>query len=155
MNFEPIWLALDFDGVLNSNQYIWDRPDIDKIDDPFLHIDPSRVAIMNRLVDKLQCFVVISSAWRILHSVASLKTGLAGKGATFTDRIMGKTDSSGRFRGGQIQRWMDGFSDHKLVILDDSIDMEHLLPLLVRTNPDTGMVDEDIERAIKVNESPQ
>ncbi len=151
MNFEPIWLALDIDGVLNNNEWIWSHKH--KEDDPFVHIDPSRVAILNKLVDKLQCYVVISSSWRILHTVAGLKRGLKSKGATFTERIMGKTDSMGRFRGGQIQRWMDQFPDHKLVILDDSIDMEHLLPLLVRTNPDTGIVDEDIQKAIAIIDS--
>lgn len=147
-NSDKIFLFLDVDGVLNSHSWIQTHPERG-----FAHIDPSRVAIINRLVDKLNCLVVISSAWRILYSVPGLKRGLRYKGATFTKRIVGATDSTGSLRGDQIQRWMNSFPDHKLVILDDSTDMGHLLPLLVRTNPDTGIVDSDIQKAIAIIEA--
>ncbi len=147
---KDIFLALDFDGVLNSNDWIWTHSSVEHRDDDFAHIDPSRVEIVDTLVSALDCKVVISSAWRILHTVGELKRGLTTKGAMFARRIVGKTDTSGSVRGLQIQRWMDNYSGHKLVILDDSIDMAHLMPYLVRTNPDTGIVDSDIEKAIAI-----
>lgn len=143
------YLFLDFDGVLNSNEWIWSHPERD---DEFIHIDPSRVEIINKIVDTIDCDVVISSAWRIIHTLGSLRRGLMSKNATFARRVIDKTDSVGSVRGFQIQRWLDeNASDgHKFVILDDSTDMAHLMPFLVRTNPDTGITEEDIQRVLDV-----
>lgn len=141
-------LFLDFDGVLNSNEWVWTHPE--NRGDRFIHIDPSRVEIMNRLVDKLNCHVVISSAWRILFNLSDLRGGLRGKGATFWNRIVAKTDSKMGIRGDQIARFANRYPDARIVIIDDSTDMGHLMPFLVRTNADTGIVEADIDRAVAV-----
>lgn len=140
-------LFLDVDGVLNTNDWIWTHPDRD---DDFIHIDPSRVEIVNNLVSKLDCKVVISSTYRILHSLVDLRYGLREKGATFWNRVIGRTDQIGSMRGDQIERFMFKYPDHKLVILDDSADMNRMMQYLVRTNPDTGIVETDIDRAIAI-----
>jgi Swiss Army Knife RNA repair-like protein len=141
------FLFLDYDGVLNSNEWCWTHETRSK--DPWAHIDPSRVEIMNTLVAALDCKVVISSTYRILH-LADLRFGLTSKGATFGKHVVGKTDRNGPIRGAEIARWVEKYPDHKLVIIDDSMDMGHLMPYLVRTNPDTGIVMSDIDRAIKI-----
>ncbi len=153
-----IFLFLDYDGVLNTNKWCWSHELTAR--DEWAHIDPERVEILNRLVEKLDCKVVISSTYRICHSLSDLRFGLTSKGATFRHRIVGVTDnkpgsrmSSHDARGCQIQRWMDKYPDHKLVIIDDSTDMGHLLPFLVQTNPDTGIVEPDIQRAIDIVDS--
>lgn len=149
------FLFLDFDGVVNSNNWCWSHERTTR--DEWAHIDPERVEILNRLIEKLDCKVVISSTYRILHNLADLRFGLTSKGANFRHRIVGKTDQKGgpymTARGCEIQRWMDKYPDHKLVIIDDSEDMGHLLPFLVRTNPDAGIVEEDIQMAIDIVEN--
>lgn len=143
-------LYLDFDGVLNSNQWIWTHSGREHAEDEFAHIDPSRVAIVNKLVDLIDCKVVISSAWRILFNLADLRSGLVSKGATFRNRITSKTDSKMGIRGDQIHRHSLHFPNHKIVILDDSDDMGIMMPFLVKTNSDTGIVESDIDRAVAI-----
>lgn len=146
-----VFLALDFDGVLNNDNWIFClNGRIPDHDDDFDHIDPSRVAIMDKLVDILDCKIVISSAWRILHNLADIRFGLTSKGANFRHRIIGKTDSKGPIRGAEIARWMQKYDDHALVIIDDSTDMGHLIPYLVRTSSEYGIVESDIDRAISI-----
>ncbi len=149
---KDIFLALDFDGVLNSNSWCWTRERTAR--DEWAHIDPDRIKILNTLVSVLDCKIVISSTYRILHNLADLRFGLRSKGFEHSHRVVGKTDQKGgpymAARGCEIQRWMDKYPDHKLVIIDDSTDMGHLLPFLVRTNPDTGIVESDIEKAVEI-----
>ncbi len=143
---ENVILYLDFDGVLNSNDWIWTHSGPDDRDDEFAHIDPSRVDIVNTIVDKFDCKVVISSAWRVLFSLFELRRGLASKGATFWNKIIDKTDNKPRIRGDQISRFWETYPNNRIVILDDSTDMGHLMPYLVRTNPEYGILESDIDR---------
>ncbi len=139
-------LFLDFDGVLNSDNWIWSHSGPDCRDDDFAHIDPSRVEIVNRIVDEFNCKVVISSAWRVLFNLSDLRSGLRGKGATFWNRIVDKTDQRGPIRGEEIARYSEKYPDNKIVILDDSTDMGRMMPFLVRTDASTGIVEADIDR---------
>lgn len=146
-------LFLDVDGVINSNYWIWTHSGREHIEDKFARIDPSRVEIVNTIVKLFECKVVISSVWRILFTVPELRRGLRSKGATFWNRIVDRTDNDGGVRGEQIARYCQKYPDSKIVILDDSTDMAHLMPYLVQTNPDTGIMEADIERVRTVFDS--
>ena len=132
---------LDFDGVLNSDAWIYSHSERG-----FDHIDPSRVELVNGLLHQTKAHVVVSSAWRILHSLPALRRGLASKG--FRGSILGTTDRRGPIRGAEIQRWLtENQHDGPFVILDDNSDMGHLLPFLVKTDLATGITAADVERA--------
>ena len=145
-----ILLFLDMDGVLNSNNYIWSEKTRDTCGEDFDHIDTSRVAIVNKLVDILDCKVMISSAWRILLICQILDLGCFIKAPHLPNESFDKTDSKGPIRGSEIARRLERYPDHHLCILDDNTDMGHLLPYLVKTNPDTGIVESDIDKAIEI-----
>ncbi len=140
-------LFLDFDGVLNSNSYIYANNDHK---DHFNMINPENVALVNGLVNVLDCKVVISSTWRKLYNLADLRAGLVRRGATFRNNIIGKTDCNGRYRGDEIARFVakPGFSDHRVVILDDDSDMTIMMPYLVKTSADYGITLADVQRCI-------
>ena len=56
--------------------------------------------------------------------------------------IIGRTKRLGTDRGIEIQQWLDDNKDldiEKFVILDDDMDMEHLLRHLVHTDTNIGM----------------
>lgn len=138
---EPV-IFLDFDGVLNNNQWIWDHSERG-----FEHIDPDHiVSFLNVLIHRTKAKVVVSSAWRILHTLEQLREGLASKG--FLGEIIGVTDTIGSVRGNQIARWRDA-NKHTgpFVILDDSTDMGLLLPWLVRTYSEFGMNSQTVDDA--------
>lgn len=111
--------------------------------------DPRAVACLNRLVAESGADVVISSTWRIGHSLAEIDTALRFRG--FQGRVIGATPFlQGEPRGLEIQAWMDAQPEppEAFVILDDSSDMEHLLPKLVRTQGSVGLTEVDVDFAL-------
>lgn len=145
---KPI-VFLDFDGVLNSDAWIYSHSERG-----FAHIDPSRVAIVNGLIALTGAEVVVSSAWRILHTLPQLRRGLKFKG--FVGQIIGVTDRAGPIRGHEIGRYLEALPEKPpFVILDDNSDMGRLLPFLVKTDPNTGITEADVDRAVALIQEQQ
>ena len=138
---------LDFDGVLNSNTWIYTHSERG-----FDHIAPELVQLVNQLLWRTGAKVVVSSAWRILFNVDELREGLVEHG--FSGEIVGATDRIGSMRGDQIERWLHEHDhDGPICILDDSTDMNRLLPFLIRTSAETGITQADVDRAVALIES--
>ena len=151
MTASPRTLALDMDGVVNSA--IWfEKMACDALSRrPISHmIDPECVARLNTILELSGADVVISSSWRILHTVAEIDSALKEKG--FTGNIIGATPKYRSPRGREIQEWMtdEGRDIDQLVILDDDADMAHLTPCLVRTSWSVGLTDDDVAVALSL-----
>jgi hypothetical protein len=155
-------IFLDFDGVLNH----W--PDFtvkarSKVPQKRGHlvtcetgpINCERVERVDRIVRATEARVVVSSTWRIYHTVNDLDRllGLAG----LTSRVLSRTpDLRGvERRGGEINLWLATWAGQhpqdpidSFVILDDDSDMEPHLDRLVQTSMATGLLDEHADRAI-------
>lgn len=172
-------LFLDFDGVLNSAE--WFFGESKEIEFPITSqkkmskerfkrsenkfernnaeslsmIDPSAVDLLNQICDKFPNLgIVISSSWRIIHSLNDLREFLHIHGFKYINRIIDKTpsDSSG-IRGRQIRDWIVNYSDveiESIVILDDSDDMDMYMPFLVRTSWEKGLQQNHVDSAIKI-----
>lgn len=145
---------LDIDGVVNSEQFY------DKTKHKSGDFDPEAIALLNQLKD-LDVEVVVSSSWGE-DGVKSLKAvGLELP-------IIGCTQhfyQDWMCRGNEIEKWLhDAFGsygtkygskyyqkDYEYVIFDDDADM--LLGQLdnfIRTDRNTGLTQEDIDKAIKI-----
>src|SRR5689334_7658984 len=92
-------IFLDFDGVLNSNDYFdstffkqetnglsWEEI---MLIAHYTHIDPVAVKILNQLVEISGAQVIVSSTWRLKYTVEELNSMLKDRGATF--QIVGAT----------------------------------------------------------------
>lgn len=161
-------IFLDIDGVLNCwsclSAYIEENHDNDCI-------ATEHVAHLNAIVKRTGAKVVISSTWRILMHMEDIKEHLDWAG--FQGEVIGKTPRLGRDRGHEIQAWLDFHSDkptrfqrlvravkrffgwdddtiESFVILDDDSDMVHLKPYLVKTSMENGLLEEHVEKAVKV-----
>jgi len=146
---------LDIDGVLNSQDFIIAThlkgilPD-DKI-------DPEAVARLNQITDETGAIIVISSTWRLHYlwkkNIEGLKK-LLKEEEGITGTILDVTPDHQRYRGrgGEIQDWMDHCAQpiESFIIIDDSDDMDHLLPRLIRTGFQKGLQDEHIKTAIEM-----
>lgn len=55
-----------------------------------------------------------------------------------------------RPRGEEIQQWLDANPTGSFIILDDEVDMAGLESRLVRTHVETGLTEEDADRAIRM-----
>jgi hypothetical protein len=160
---------LDFDGVLNSEDWYTDRPH------PNLMFNPMAIDLVNVIADRFagDLAFVISSSWRILgrdpdrdeRSSLNYCRGVLD-GYRFHGRVFDATPTSGECgragkplpgpeRGHEIQRWLDGHPEvATYVIIDDSDDMVHLTPRLVRTEWKLGITEADVKRVIEMLDVP-
>lgn len=153
------YLFLDIDGVVNSHEFFFGPSacgTLERDGQPLsAQIDPRAIAHLNAIINATQAEVVISSSWRQVHSVGTIARALRDKG--FTGKVIGKTgyradgDSSDR-RGLEILDWLKAqqVMSKRWVILDDSADMGVLLPCLVRTTWNDGLLAEHVAPAIKI-----
>lgn len=141
-------LFLDCDGVLNSAQYLYNKP---RKTWPFEHIDPAPVQLLNRIVRETDCKIVISSSWRVILPYRILGMVLACRGFEFASHIADQTPRGGfESRGMEIQAWLDEHPEvSDFVIVDDDMDMAHLMPNLVKTSWDSGLTMRGAESIIK------
>lgn len=105
---------LDFDGVLNTPTRWGQNP-------PESALEPALVRRVSRFCDRAGACVVVSSTWRIDHSVERLRGFLATAGFARTERIIDVTpDFCGRPRQDEILAWLEQTSTSSAwVILDD------------------------------------
>ena len=120
-------------------------------------LDPECCAVLNKIVEKLNALVVISSTWRKNdNDLADLIRFLS----YFTIPIIGTTPlmsiSDGRTTLGrqfEIMTWCHDrcvHPDNMLVIDDDSEDLTAYHDRLLQTDGSVGLQKEDIDLAVKI-----
>lgn len=155
-------IFLDFDGVLNSQQYMEsDAYGTGKgLAFGDSQLDPQCVDRLNRLIEATGAKVVISSSWRHIWSRGEITRMLKQRGFRHPESIIDVTPSLLSQRGNELAQWLGQADEGRriggekvdgYVILDDSTDfnpdqMEHF----VQTNPDIGLTDADVKRAISI-----
>lgn len=147
-------LMLDFDGVLNYAEWIYN---LDRTGDTSLlqrhrkELDPSRVKMISDLAVETNTIIVVSSSWRIIHELHELQECLESNG--MDPRVLPKhmtpTSRSG-YRGEEVKAWIDA-NPYILnyVIFDDNSDFYPHQPL-VKTTWEEGLLPEHIEEARKI-----
>lgn len=134
-------IMLDFDGV------------VDAFNEPqsLRSLSKKCVANLNILLERSEASIVVTSTWRILHSLMDLEQILVNAGFRFPERVIGMTPRGYGARGQQIERWLNDHPEvEKFVILDDDSDMEPFMDKLVKTNSDVGLTNMDVERALEI-----
>lgn len=147
-------LFLDIDGVLNSADWYRRRPS------PNLQIDPDAVAVLRGVLEQTDARVVISSTWRILHSLPRIQKILAanGLGDFYAMNIVGATPvipeqsvlGPRMCRGLEIAHWMRMVPVDTFAIVDDDNDMGNLASRLVQTTWEHGLQAEHAERLVEL-----
>jgi len=152
-------LFLDIDGVLNEAAFLsrlrdkgiviadgeWDWRD---------HIDPERVAVLNRVLEETGAQVVISSSWRVRYRIYEMQQMLEEMG--FRGQIVGETMRlKGHERHVEIKRWLTAAfkAPEAFAIVDDDPDAGvGLEQYFVRTTGAAGggLRDDHAERLIQI-----
>jgi hypothetical protein len=145
-------LFLDFDGVLNSSEWFSSKSE-DFFVQEINHFNPEAVEMINEIVRATNCRVVVSSAWRIGHTLDHLNSLLHRAGFEFF--LLGMTPIGNRLRGDEIQDWISEFSRvvtpvTSFCILDDSSDMGGLMHKLVQTTFALGLQASHVSRVIEM-----
>lgn len=149
-------IFLDIDGVLNSRQWMEEFHAQHPTEHRFMQerFDEKAVARLQRLVEATDAKIVISSTWRLLHSLSDIRGLLNQHG--FKGDVIDKTPRiPDGVRGGEIETWLSQRNSFlgdvdSFVILDDDDDMEPLMDKLVQTNFEFGLQDEHVEKAIEM-----
>jgi hypothetical protein len=144
---------LDFDGVLNSLADV-------AFGKASACFQAAAVERLNAIVRQSSAKVVISSSWRVYHSLDELRTLLGNAG--FDGEIIGCTPVSqnkeargladiGVIRCQEIQAWIDAHPSPltSFVILDD-LDLEPLAAYHVKTDMEVGLCDHHVDEALGV-----
>lgn len=134
-------IFLDFDGVLHTHA--------DAKENEF-----NKIHLLERLVRETGAKIVVSSDWRFSWPPEDIKSHLL---PTLSDYIIGETICDiTPSRAYEIYSWLLDNDVDRFVILDDievcsrTNDEYGLIKNFVRTNPETALTDEDVDKAIQI-----
>jgi hypothetical protein len=124
-------IFLDVDGVLRtdaSDRY-WSEVTGEPIPQSVFDrlFSSHSIAILNEIIYITGAKVVITSTWRVQHTLEELIQKFKIRG--FRGEIIDKTNIIGN-RGEEIQEWLDTHSINKYVVIDDSVK-----DILIHINP--------------------
>lgn len=138
-------IFLDIDGVLNHGDFCAETPNRTIEAYP---LDKKALTRLKTIVDETNADIVLSSSWRM---VRQLKQAVKENLALFDMEFIGVTSCLYKERGYEIQKYLDEHPEiEQFVILDDDADMVHLMPHLVQTTWDHGLLDEHVAKAIEI-----
>lgn len=136
-----------------------------RVNEFYTYISQEKIKLLNEITDKTEAKIVLSSSWRKSYYYVIKQTY---KHLGFTGEIIDKTPyykvrnsfvSLLSNRGVEIHDWIKNNIVDKLnlrfVIIDDNPDnncgfLVSQIPYLVQTNPKTGIIQSDVEKAIKI-----
>lgn len=146
-------IFLDFDGVLNTEQrqaqLATDRLPAKDAWGPLFC--PRAVANLHHIAETADARIVISSSWRYIHSLGSLRLMWAAR------QLPGEIDdvlpAGAQYisRGEEIDGYLEKHGRPNYVIIDDLDDFfasQHAH--YVETNPIVGITDADARKAIEI-----
>ena len=140
------YILLDFDGVVTSKTYSRQchenhcRKNIYDLD----WFDPACVDALRMIVERTGAKIVVSSSWRDLQMEQLQKIWAF---IPMPGELAGTTPIWILTKKEAIEHWIKQHPDDRYVILDDAgLGLDNQ----IRTNPDTGLVQEDAEKAITI-----
>lgn len=133
-------IFLDYDGVVNTLWFndVNGEPRFDFPNDNRVN-NTQAIAWLNKLCRETGAKIVVSSTWRLYDNY---KECLYNAGLNKDIEILGRTKNLGTARGIEIQDWLDEHQElniEKFVILDDDMDMAHLMDYAVFTDVYIGI----------------
>lgn len=151
MNMSVIFL--DVDGVLNSDYSTSKCRNV-------IGIDDDKVERLKRIVDATGAVIVLVSSWKETWS-ANDKDG-QDEYANYLDnklrrqklKVLDKTFDRGVNRGHGILQWYSHKNVDRYIVIDDEVfpdyDVYGVKNHLVLTDPEVGLTDEDVDKAIEM-----
>lgn len=149
-------IFLDFDGVLNNADFFWRLKEHQKANQLFMtrgseELDPEKVKLISDFALEMDATIVVSSSWRILHSLSELQDFLKDVGMDERVLPISVTPQHEKgFRGTEVRSWLEQ-NPHvtNYVIFDDDGDF-YPSQRLVQTSWDTGLLPIHIDAAGKI-----
>ena len=146
-------IFLDIDGVLNSQasamlQAIDEGHGSVLMQPHFIH-----VATLWAVLRVADASIVVSSVWRYGKTVRQLNCSIFD--FLSPDYVIGVTPRLNASRGTEIKAWLKGHPEvDGFVILDDEADMDDLLPWLVKTDTQEGLLPTHVPKILATLNRP-
>lgn len=151
-------IFLDIDGVLNDRQY-------NKVSE-FFPIFPEKIELLNKVLEKTDAYIVISSSWRYLvHNGSMTLEGLEfllRSHGLKNGRMIGVTPKSSPAdecdnRQVAIQEWLDFHRRDKYVHIENYCIVDDLssasfskMKNFIRTDGDVGLTEADCAKIVEL-----
>lgn len=144
-------IFLDVDGVLNSIDHA------KKVCEETLRahsgyeypFDPECLERLQRLVEKTDARIVITSTWRKTEEGKRVLQNILEQ-YDLANRVIGYTPILNTKRGEEIKSFLETLNvEASYIILDDDDDMEELTPYLILTNMKTGLTEEKMTEGMQ------
>lgn len=136
-------IFLDIDGVMNNTQTIYNNGAANAL-------DPDAMRLLNKLVENTGANIVITSLWRLGHSLYWIQKMFESQGFHYPERIIGATmELPNQPRGEEIALWLKQVPVNAFVILDDNGmgNREEINAKLILTEMTEGLQPQHVERA--------
>ncbi|WP_372371127.1 HAD domain-containing protein [Candidatus Uabimicrobium sp. HlEnr_7] len=151
-------LFLDIDGVLNfeSMQPIMDCFSAPNAGFHGIHmIDPQKVEILNLIVSRSECEVVVCSTWRQKFNLVELNEMLTNRGfngiVRDTTTLPFQKEGIWSKKGDEVGVWLkSNFDISAFVIIDDDDEFSLFRNFHVKTDFRVGLTNKDAEKAISI-----
>lgn len=158
-------IFLDIDGVLNSN--FWNADHQREISDG-KYIDTEKVRLLSKLVKKAEAEIILHSGWRFwfdtdikpLRSEAGYlaellkKEGMVVAGMTpdLTTEEIRRTKKFSKVKADEILMWLKEHPEtEKWLVIDDlELHNDKIAKNQVMTDPEHGLSEEDVEKALGI-----
>jgi hypothetical protein len=140
----PLTLFLDFDGVLNNDNFLRHqknhvRPAEHKL------FDPANIDALNKLCGALKIEkIVISSTWKKDRTLSDIQNLLSSEGFMFVDRVRDVTPILGvqyEARADEIKEWISANKPQGVLVLDDFDLTTSIGERFFRVNSAEGLTD--------------
>ncbi len=143
---------LDFDGVLNTEQYqaelaISGKACRDKWGPLF---DPRAVSNLKNIIDETNASIIVTSTWRYIHGLDGLKEMWEAR--SLPGKIMGilPCDSLMLSRGEVITEYVSAYAIPSYIIIDDIDEFGiEQKPYFIKVNPVVGISKANVKKAIE------
>jgi hypothetical protein len=149
-------IFLDFDGVLNDDPKLnaLKHEQEFKLEHLSKHIHEDKISLVNKITEETGAKVIVSSSWRLLADLKTLKSLLKDKG--LEAEVIDTTAKGGKEhddRWKHIEQKIKEYNPTSYVILDDdhiSTDKDFKNPNFVKTKDKLGITENNVDRAIKI-----
>ena len=138
---------LDVDGVLAT----WDTIRRDRKKPGPYGFDRGCVERLNEILHRSGAQLVLSSTWRIIHSLDEFNAHARSQGVTAS--VISATPSLGTVRGKEIKAWLLEHPEvDKYAIIDDDSDMDDIKSHLihVKNGMEKGLQDKHVAEALSL-----